>query len=650
MPSQAQRLSSLFPTIVLAGITALLITSAALPMPAQNSVPPTAVHAARMPQFASGLAHPAHQPTSLPKPVLAPQASRSRPPQDNDIYDNGPINGNTDAWTINSGFIVSDTLTIPSGGGTVTGMSFGAWLFPGDTLTTTELSITSEPNGGTSYFDQTVNFTQGTCTTDQYGYNVCAESTTFNGLMLNAGTYWMNLQNASVPSGDPVYWDENSGAGCMSPGCPSQADNNSVGTIPSESFTLEGNPTCYPNCPPTCYQSGGNLQIIDSFTPQQGSGNGVVIDQAGNLYGTTGGGDNGAGFAYKLSRFAGWLLDPLFSFFGGSTGGPPFGAIIGPNGSLYGGARGGIQNCGTGGSQYCGLVYNLTPQPMACVTALCSWNENVPYRFSSDGDGSGTINVSASDREGNLYGTTSSGGAYGAGTVFELTPSGGGWTKTILYSFTGGNDGDVPTNVLVGNDGNLYGAASGGGSGSGVVFQLTPSGSRWTEGVIYTFTGTYVDGSSPGSLVQDSAGNLYGIAQFPYDQWGEWFVLQQTSSGWAFNQYIVQHGCMPEQIPVETLINLTVDASGNVYGTGTGGENFSRSSGKRRPLGNLCFYNYAFKASHDSNGWHYQDLDFLLNTYFTAGGSLALDPSGNLYGTTSDCGTNNSGTVWQISP
>ena len=147
-----------------------------------------------------------------------------------------------------------------------------------------------------------------------------------------------------------------------------------------------------------CFESKGNLQIIYDFTQQQGGRgqDGVTIDNAGNLYGATpNGGDNSAGFAYKLAHFAGWLLDPLFSFFGGNSGGQPTGVILGPNGSLYGGAQGGIQNCGSDGSQYCGLVFNLTPQPTACRTALCSWNENVPYRFSSESDGSGVINVSA---------------------------------------------------------------------------------------------------------------------------------------------------------------------------------------------------------------------------------------------------------------
>jgi len=151
------------------------------------------------------------------------------------VYDNGAPNGNTDAWTINFGFIVSDTFNVTNNGTTITGGSFAMWLFPGDTLTSAELSITSGENGGTSYFDSTVNFTQGACTGNQFGFNVCTENTTFSGPTLNAGTYWLNLQNASVPSGDPIYWDENSG--------PSQASENSVGSIPSEAFTVNGTTT-----------------------------------------------------------------------------------------------------------------------------------------------------------------------------------------------------------------------------------------------------------------------------------------------------------------------------------------------------------------------------------------------------------------------
>jgi archaellum component FlaF (FlaF/FlaG flagellin family) len=148
------------------------------------------------------------------------------------VYDNGPVNGNTDAWTINFGFVVSDTFTVANNGTQITGFSMYDWLFPGDTLTSAEVTITSGENGGTSYFDQVVNFTQSACSSNTFGFNVCLESSSFNGPTLNSGTYWINLENASVPSGDPVYWDENSG--------PASASENTVGSIPSEAFTVSG--------------------------------------------------------------------------------------------------------------------------------------------------------------------------------------------------------------------------------------------------------------------------------------------------------------------------------------------------------------------------------------------------------------------------
>ena len=155
------------------------------------------------------------------------------------VYDNGPINGTTDAWTINFGFVVSDTFTVSTGNTSITGLSFGAWLFPGDVLESVEVSMTSEAFGGTTYFDQVVSFSESGCTENQFGFNVCTETGTFNGPTLPNGTYWLNLQNAVVNTGDPIYWDENSGIGCSSPGCPSIAQENDcisnglVGCIPS---------------------------------------------------------------------------------------------------------------------------------------------------------------------------------------------------------------------------------------------------------------------------------------------------------------------------------------------------------------------------------------------------------------------------------
>ena len=159
------------------------------------------------------------------------------------VYDNGPINGTTDAWTINFGFIVSDTFTVAGFNTTVNGLAFGAWLFPGDVLQSAEVSITDSEFGGTTFFDGVVNFTQSGCVVNQYGFNVCTETGSFTDTNLAGGTYWLNLQNASVNTGDPIYWDENSG--------PSQASQNSVGTIPSEAFTIMGSTTV------TCGPGGG---------------------------------------------------------------------------------------------------------------------------------------------------------------------------------------------------------------------------------------------------------------------------------------------------------------------------------------------------------------------------------------------------------
>jgi hypothetical protein len=157
------------------------------------------------------------------------------------LYDNGPINGQTDAWSINFGFFVDDTFEISGGSARVTGMAFGVWLSPGDVLQSVELSITSEPDYGTFYFDGVVTPTASGCALNSYSYDVCNETVSFDGPTLNNGTYWVTLANAVATNGDPVYWDENDGIGCSSPGCPSTAkEDGNEGSIPSESFTILG--------------------------------------------------------------------------------------------------------------------------------------------------------------------------------------------------------------------------------------------------------------------------------------------------------------------------------------------------------------------------------------------------------------------------
>ena len=148
-------------------------------------------------------------------------------------YDNGPINGTTDAWTINFGYVVSDTF-FTGDGENVERLWFGVWEFPGDVLTSVDWSITTQENGGTTLGSGTAS---GHDLTDQVHFrqpirlrhrpDFCVGG---RSVIDSYTKYWLNLQNATVPSGDPVYWDENSGPSMASEQC-------AVGTIPSEAFT-----------------------------------------------------------------------------------------------------------------------------------------------------------------------------------------------------------------------------------------------------------------------------------------------------------------------------------------------------------------------------------------------------------------------------
>jgi hypothetical protein len=158
-----------------------------------------------------------------------------------DVYDNGPVNGQVDAWTVNFGFAVSDTFHISSAT-TLTGLDFWAWLEPGDTATSVEVAI-----GSTGYFtndimDTTVSLTQSNCFSNNFGLDVCNEHATLN-QAIGSGNYFLTLENAATVEGEPVYWDENSGVGCTTTGCPSSAQENTLGTVPSEAFTLSGSGT-----------------------------------------------------------------------------------------------------------------------------------------------------------------------------------------------------------------------------------------------------------------------------------------------------------------------------------------------------------------------------------------------------------------------
>jgi uncharacterized repeat protein (TIGR03803 family) len=191
----------------------------------------------------------------------------------------------------------------------------------------------------------------------------------------------------------------------------------------------------------------------ESWAPNPG----LILDQVGNLYGTTSGGGgsaceyryaDGCGTVFELSPngSGGWTETPLYSFQGVSDSGVPLsGLIFDDAGNLYGTAvtGGGVTGClGFGG---CGTVFELSPNGSG------EWTEAVLCSFRGGSDGAMPQAGLNLDRNGNLYGTTSEGGdtacfnGSGCGTIFELSPnSGGAWTETLLYRFQGGNDGWFP--------------------------------------------------------------------------------------------------------------------------------------------------------------------------------------------------------------
>jgi hypothetical protein len=171
------------------------------------------------------------------------------------LYDNGPINGNTYAWTINFGLIVSDSFALSSPG-TVSGANFGAWAYPGDLMTQVDWAITSDPGVGpvTVYGFGTASTTQTYLSGNGNGYDLDWESISFSGLTLGTGTYWFELQNAVVSNGDPTYWDQNDGPsaawenslGYLATGGPSNGDPCTGACTYSETFQLTGTPSAVP--------------------------------------------------------------------------------------------------------------------------------------------------------------------------------------------------------------------------------------------------------------------------------------------------------------------------------------------------------------------------------------------------------------------
>jgi uncharacterized repeat protein (TIGR03803 family) len=371
------------------------------------------------------------------------------------------------------------------------------------------------------------------------------------------------------------------------------------------------------------------FSVIHNFATSDGNGIGPsagVTIRGGLLFGTAtnGGGDihnPGNGTVYQLTRSGSQWSISLLHLFNSSNDGvnPEAKVFFGPDGHLYSTTHSGAQNLS-------GTVFQLTPPLSICRTvAGCAWKEKIVHQFTSypDGyapdaadlafdaqgniygtthygglpfspggivyelqpsgnnwtekilysfrrqpDGEGPAGGVIRDKDGNLFGTTRIGGLQNFGTVYELTNvPGTGWVETILYNFQNASDGENPwAGLVMDPSGNLYGATTGGGSaGGGTIFELSPSGSTWNFTVLYSLPGT-AGGGPKAALTLDTAGNLYGTAEWDGANrfHGSVFTLTNTGNGWTYTSLHDFTGGADGGNP---RCSVTIDRDGTLYGT-----------------------------------------------------------------------------------
>jgi uncharacterized repeat protein (TIGR03803 family) len=336
----------------------------------------------------------------------------------------------------------------------------------------------------------------------------------------------------------------------------------------------------------------------------------LLLDTAGNLYGTTySGGPSDFGLVFEVNSSG---ESALFTFAGGpSDGAYPFAGLVEDNaGNFYGTTT-------AGGSSGLGTVF----------TGDSIGRNSVLYNFAGRTDGAYPYGGLILDAAGSLYGTTAEGGS-GLGTIFKLEKSG---AKTILHKFAGGpSDGQYPlyTSLIMDKAGNLYGVTEEGGtSGQGVVYELSKNG---TFTVLHSFAGGKTDGCLPfGTPFMDTTGNLYGTTYScgTSDEGIVWRVSKNRTES------VLHNFAGGKKDGAQPFAGVVGDTNGNVYGnTQTGGAS---------NLGTVYELNAKGKITvlHSFAG---SDGEYPF-------GGLVRDAKGNLYGTTVDGGSSGVyGTVWQI--
>jgi uncharacterized repeat protein (TIGR03803 family) len=312
----------------------------------------------------------------------------------------------------------------------------------------------------------------------------------------------------------------------------------------------------------------------------------------------------------------------FYNFTGRGDGGNPLSGLIADSaGNLYG-----VTN--SGGRVGAGVVFKLS----------ATGTQTTLHNFAGGADGTNPQGRLVRDPAGDLYGTTNSGGASNAGTVFKVTSKG---VETVLYSFAGNLDGANPVaGLTLDKSGNLYGTTTDGGTnGNGTVFELlapTVSGGAWTEQLLYSFGQFTGDGSDPvAGVTFDNSGNLYGTTAAGGNYgYGTVYQLQNSGSGWTEN--VLHHFELGNDGGVP-YAGLTFYSTNTFFGAATDGGPGGGGGGTIFELKETAGV-WKFAVIYSLPGW---GISGTFRNLLVASGS-------KIYGTTHCDGSNDAGTVYEL--